>query len=216
MNRTIHAVLWDNDGVLVDSETVFFEITRSSFARLGLTLTEEVWGTRYLGEGGRSRDVAASMGGDPAAIDPVMEERNREYLAALREPPAVRPRVRETLEALSGRVKMAIVTGCRREQLDLMHSSSGLLEYFDFILTADDYDESKPSPVPYLAAVRDMKLDAGDCIAVEDSKRGLESAIAAGVACVVVPTDLTRMQNFSGALAVEPDVSAVLKHAMCT
>ena len=53
-----------------------------------------------------------------------------------------------------------------------------------------------------------------DCIAVEDSQRGLASAETAGIACVVVPTDLTQMQDFAGALSVERDVSGILKHVV--
>jgi HAD superfamily hydrolase (TIGR01509 family) len=208
----IRAVLWDNDGVLLDSETVFFEITRSAFARLGLDLTKEVWGTQYLGEGRSSREIAMSLGADPVAIGPVLDERNNDHMIALEQPPAIRPHVSETLRALAGRATMGLVTGCHRRQLHLMHRSSGLLGFFDTIVTGDDCTEPKPSPAPYLAAVKALDLDVRDCIAVEDSRRGLLSATAAGIACVVVPTDLTRMQDFSSALAIEPDVSRILKH----
>jgi len=210
--KMIRAVLWDNDGVLVDSETVFYEITRAAFARLGLDLTKEIWGTQYLGEGRGTREIANSLGANPADIDAVIDERNEHYRIALRQPTAIRPQVPETLETLAGRVRMGIVTGCHREQLHLMHNSSGLLDFFDAIITGADYDDPKPSPAPYLTAVKALNLNVRDCIAVEDSKRGLVSAAAAGISCVVVPNDLTQMQNFSGALAVEIDVAGILKH----
>lgn len=206
------AILWDNDGVLLDSETVFFETTRLAFARMGLNLTKETWGTQYLGEGRSNREIARSLGANPAEIDPVLDERNTDYLIVLEQLPAIRPRVRETLLTLSGRVTMGLVTGCHRRQLHLMHDSNGLLDFFDAIITGDDCPDPKPDPAPYLKALKALDLDANDCIAVEDSRRGLLSAIAAGVACVVVPTDLTRMQDFSGALAIEPDVSGILKY----
>ena len=210
----IRAVLWDNDGVLVDSEALFFEVTRSAFARLGLDLTKELWGTQYLGEGRGSREIAHSLGASPADIGLVMDERNEQYRIALRCPPAIRPQVPETLATLSGRVRMGIVTGCHRDQLDLMHESSGLLDFFEIVITADDYGPSKPNPAPYLTALKAMDLSVEDCIAVEDSQRGLASAETAGIACVVVPTDLTQMQDFAGALSVERDVSGILKHIM--
>ncbi len=211
VNVTI-AVLWDNDGVLLDSETVFFNVTRLAFARLGLDLTAEVWGIQYLGEGRSSRQIAMSLGADPVDIDPVLAERNEDYLIALEQPPAIRPQVRETLAALSGRATLGLVTGCHRRQLHLMHASSGLLESFDVIVTGDDCADSKPHPAPYLKALNTLGLEAEDCIAVEDSRRGLLSAMAAGIACVVVPMDLTQMQDFSGALAIESDVSGILMH----
>ena len=206
----LNAVLWDNDGVLVDTETLFFEITRAAFTRLGLELTKEIWGRRYLGEGRPSREIAAELGGDPRQIVPVLEERNKQYRHILARPPVIRPQVRETLAALRGRVRLAIVTGCDREQLDLVHKSTGLLDFFEVIVTSDDCSHAKPHPELYLAALKAMKLKPDECIAIEDSPRGLASARAAGIPCLVVPTELTRGLKFEGAFSIERDVSGVL------
>jgi len=208
----IEVALWDNDGVLVDTEILFYETTRVAFARLGLDLTKEIWGRQYLGEGKSSREIAALLGGDPGRIADVMAERNGQYLQVLGQPPAVRPQVRETLDELSGRVRMAIVTGCHRDQLQLMHRSSGLIGFFEAIVTGDECTHPKPHPALYLAALKALGVSARRCLAVEDSPRGLASARAAGVPCVVVPTDLTRTLGFVGALSVEPDVSGILKY----
>jgi HAD superfamily hydrolase (TIGR01509 family) len=211
----VKAVLWDNDGILVDSEFVFYEITRAAFATLGLELTKEIWGLEFLGEGKSSREIAREMGADPAAYRQVLDTRNARYRELLREnPPPVRSQVRETLRRLCGRVKLGIVTGCHRDQFDSMHRSSGLPELFDVIITGDDHKEPKPDPGLYLEAIEALRLPGGDCIAVEDTKRGLLSAVNAGIDCIVVPTELTRMQDFSGALAVESEISDVLKHIL--
>ena len=61
----------------MDSETAFYEITRSAFARLGLELTKEIWGLQFLGEGIGSRALAKSMGADPADFNPVLEDTER-------------------------------------------------------------------------------------------------------------------------------------------
>jgi HAD superfamily hydrolase (TIGR01509 family) len=208
----IEAVLWDNDGVLVDTEILFFESTRAAFARLGLDLTQEIWGRLYLGEGKTSREVAAVLGADASRVAPVMEARNREYLQRLRQAPALRPKVRETLSLLSGRVRMAMVTGCHRDQLQLMHASSGVMPFFDAIVTGDECANAKPHPELYLAGLKALGVVGERCLAVEDSGRGLAAARAAGIPCIVVPTELTRHLDFAGALAVEPDVSAVLRY----
>lgn len=208
----IHAVLWDNDGVLVDSEVVFFEVTRLVFKNMGLDLTSEIWRTQYLAKGNGSWDIAKALGANPTEISTAIDERNKQYQIALNNPPIIQPCVQETLMALSGHVKMGIVTGCKREQLHLMHDHNGLLEFFDIIITADDYSKSKPNPDPYLTAIDSLGLNAINCIAVEDSQRGLMSAIAANIACIVVPTELTATQDFSGAVSVEHNVSAILKY----
>jgi HAD superfamily hydrolase (TIGR01509 family) len=210
--ETTTAVLFDNDGVLVDTETLFFETTRSAFRGLGLDLTPEVWGPRYFSEAFSSRDVALSLGADPRAIDRVLEERNRQYRRVLDRPPRLRPHARETLVKLRGSVKLAIVTGCGRDQLSLAHAASSLLGFFDVIVTSDDCANGKPHPEPYLAAMTQLGVRAEQCLAVEDSPRGLAAATAAGVRCLVVPTELTRMLAFPGALAIEKDLSGLLHH----
>ena len=208
----IEAVLWDNDGVLVDTETLFFQTTRSAFAQLGLDLTAEIWGRHYLGEGRTSREIAALLGGDTIRIVPMIEQRNQQYRQILSQPPALRPRVRETLDQLSGRVRLAIVTGSHRDQFQLMHRSIGLLNFFETIVTGDECANPKPHPDLYLAGLKSLGVRPESCLAVEDSPRGLAAARAAGVPCIVVPTDLTRHLHFVGALSVEDDVSAVLRY----
>src|SRR5262249_6269775 len=126
-------VLWDNDGVLVDTETLFFEITCEAFAYLGLTLTKEIWGSQYLTEGKSSRQIALALGAG-ALVESVFMKRNETYRQRLAQPAAIRPLVRETLAALRGRMRMAIVTGCDRDQLNLVHASSGLLDCFELIV----------------------------------------------------------------------------------
>jgi HAD superfamily hydrolase (TIGR01509 family) len=208
----LDAILWDNDGVLMDTEVLFFKETRATFADLGLNLTEEIWVAQYLGEGRSSSDIAEYLGADPDRIRPMLDKRNERYLHLLQQPLPLLPMVRETIVALSNKVKMAIVTGCDRNQLHVTHNASGLLEFFDVIVTSDDCAYTKPHPEPYLTAMKLLDTTAGNCIAVEDSERGLKSATAAGIACVIVPNELTRIQAFTDALSVERDVSGVLKH----
>jgi HAD superfamily hydrolase (TIGR01509 family) len=207
----IEAVLWDNDGVLVDTESLFFETTKAAFARLGLDLTKELWARQYMGEGKSSADIAAALGGEPNKVKAMLDERNRKFRQVLAEAPPLRPRVRETLGRLSGRVRMAMVTGCHRDQLQLVHGASGLLGFFEAIVTGDECANPKPHPELYLAGLKALDVRAEHCIAVEDSPRGLAAARAAGVPCIVVPTELTAGLDFDGALSIEPDVSGVLR-----
>ena len=207
----IKAVLWDNDGVLVDTETFFFEITREAFAELGVVLTKELWVRRYLSDGRPSREIAVELGADPSRIADVLEQRNEQYRRHfLARPAVIRPQVRETLSALAGAVRLAIVTGCDRRQLDLVHQWTDLLQYFELIITSDDSPHAKPHPGLYLTALKALNLPPNACIAIEDSPRGLASARAAGVPCMVVATDLTAGLTFEGAIAVETTVSGVL------
>jgi HAD superfamily hydrolase (TIGR01509 family) len=109
------------------------------------------------------------------------------------------PGVRETLASLQGQLPMAVVTASGREHFELIHAGLGLLRHFEFVLADGDYARHKPEPDPYLAAARRLGLDPSDCIAVEDSERGLRAAVAAGMRCLVVPSGFSAGGDFSAA-----------------
>ncbi|MBF0586536.1 HAD family phosphatase [Prosthecochloris sp. N3] len=208
----IKAVLWDNDGLLLDSEAVFFELTRSAFAAAGYVLTPEYWGREYLGRARRTREVALEFGMSQQSAAELIAERDRRFLEKLQSPLPLRPAVRRTLDQLRGRLLHGVVTGSPREKVELMHRHSGLDGYFDIVITFDDVKRTKPHPEPYRTAMERLGLQPRECLAVEDSERGLASAHAAGLKCIVVPNALTACQRFEHAHAVEQDVSAVEKY----
>jgi HAD superfamily hydrolase (TIGR01509 family) len=94
---------------------------------------------------------------------------------------------------------MAIVTSCTRDNFLQMHRTSGLLGYFDFILTREDYGASKPDPEPYLTACLRAGLDPVRCLAIEDSERGVTSAARAGLSVAAIPGEMNRGGDFTAA-----------------
>ncbi len=211
----IEAVLWDNDGLLIDSEAVFFDLTRQVFAGAGYDLTPDYWGIEYLGKARHTRQVAEEFGMDPSLVSEVIELRDRRFLELLQGPLPLRPNVLETLDRLRGSVRHGLVTGSPRDKVELMHRHSGLDGYFEVIVTCDDVEKTKPHPEPYWKAMERLGLGPEHCLAVEDSERGLASAHAAGISCIVVPNPLTGIQTFNDAYAIEPDVSGVIKYLGC-
>jgi beta-phosphoglucomutase-like phosphatase (HAD superfamily) len=69
----------------------------------------------------------------------------------------------------------------------------------EFVLAREDYELSKPDPEPYLTGLRRLRTSAEKCLVVEDSQRGLQSAIAAGIDCAIVHNDFTASHDFGGA-----------------
>jgi len=195
----IKAIFWDNDGVLVDTERLYFQATREVLGQAGIELTPAQYLEWFMVQGTGAWHLAAERGFPPAAIDRMRQERNARYSDLLGREPLVIPGVREVLEALHGSYTMGIVTSSEREHFEIIHRSSGLLPYFQFVLTNGDYTHSKPHPEPYLLAVERSGFRKAECLVVEDTERGLTAALAAGLACVVVPTDLTRRCAFAGA-----------------
>ena len=114
-----------------------------------------------------------------------------------------------TLAALRPRFAMGIVTSSRSDHFTTIHRRTGLLEFFDFVLTSEDYAESKPAPDPYLAGIARTGCAPAECLAIEDAPRGLAAARAAGIDCWVIPTDLSRPADFSAAARILNNVHDV-------
>ncbi len=197
----VSCVLWDNDGVLVDTEVLYFEASRDVLRAVGFELTLAQFVSVSLIAGRSVFDLVAAEV-SASRIEELRTRRNLVYADRITDSVPINDGVVDCLRALHGNIGMGIVTGSRRDHFEIMHERSGLLPFFDFVLTQEDYARSKPDPEPYLTAVNRYGLDAGTCLVVEDSERGLCSALAAGLRCVVVPGHMTRGGRFPGALAV--------------
>jgi len=202
-------VLWDNDGVLVNSEGLFFRATRRTLHQVGVELTRDTFVQYSLREGKSAFDLAADRGMSQVRIAALREERDGLYTELLRSEPLLIEGVEQTLARLQGQVKMGVVTSSKREHFDAQHEITGFLPYFDFVICREDYVNSKPHPDPYLTALREQGLAAEDCIVVEDSERGLSAATACGIRCIVVPNEWTSSGNFDTAWSVVERIDCV-------
>jgi HAD superfamily hydrolase (TIGR01509 family) len=144
-----------------------------------------------------------------ADIAALRRARNERYMQMLEQESITLEEVRETLTALRPHFVMGIVTSSRRAHFEAMHRRTGLLEFFDFALTLEDYARAKPAPDPYLAAVARSGLPGARCLAIEDAPRGLTAALGAAIDCWVIPTEFTRRATFAGAARVLDRISDV-------
>jgi HAD superfamily hydrolase (TIGR01509 family) len=195
----IQALFWDNDGVLVDTEKLYYQATREALQPVGVILTETLFGRISLREGRSVFDLAAERGVPAETIRRLQEQRNSRYLELLHGEIRVMDGVRETLDELKGKIRLGIVTSSHKVHFEAMHERTGLLPYFEFVLTREDFVLSKPDPEPYRRAMERCGCAPADCLVVEDSPRGVAAAAAAGIRCLVVPNDLTRGAVFEGA-----------------
>jgi HAD superfamily hydrolase (TIGR01509 family) len=206
----VEAILWDNDGVLVDSEYLFFDSTRRILAGIGIQLSLEAFLDLSMRQGRSAFELAAESGWSKQELTRLKHERDLLYSEMLRRQPRPFSGVAETLKALHGTVRMAVVTSSQRQHFEVMHANIGLTGYFEFVLAREDYTKSKPSPEPYLLALQRLGMKAEACVAVEDSERGLAAARAAGLRCLVIPNEMTRNCSFHGATAILSSAAALL------
>jgi HAD superfamily hydrolase (TIGR01509 family) len=205
------AIFWDNDGVLVNTEHIYFQATQRILATIGIPLTPEQYLQMFLVQGKGAWHLAEEKGFTTGEIEALRNQRNTLYGQLLTEAPLVIDGVDRVLESLHGRYLMGVVTSSRKDHFDVIHRNTGLLKYFDFVLTGEDYAQVKPDPAPYLKAIEKSGCGPEACLAVEDSLRGLTSAKAAGIKCIVVPTALTRTSNFDSADQVLENLHEILR-----
>jgi len=91
------------------------------------------------------------------------------------------------------------VTTAKRADFELIHRDRRITSFMDFVLVREDYVRSKPDPEPYLIALARFEAAADEALVVEDSARGLRSAVAAGIDCAIVHNEFTASQDFSAA-----------------
>ena len=191
MKQKFSAIFWDNDGVLVDTEHLFFESCRHILAEHGITLDLPTFIDLSLGEGRSCFELMADNGASHEAIEAARQARDDQYSERLSAGIPLIPGVADTLKTLQGTRPMAIVTSCQRQHFERMHRCSPIMDCFEFVLAHGDYTHHKPHPEPYLTAARRLGVDPKRCLVIEDSERGVRAATQAGMCCAVVPTRLT-------------------------
>jgi HAD superfamily hydrolase (TIGR01509 family) len=191
-------LLWDHDGVLVDTERWYFEATQQSVRDLGLDLDQATY-LRLMSDGIPYWAEARKRGVSEEAIIEARRNRDRLYQSHLLEKDIEIKGVPEVLAQLRQRYRMAIVTTSKRVDFELIHQSRQIVPFFEFILTVEDCEYAKPHPDPYLRALARFQALPKEAIVIEDSSRGLKAACNAGLDCVVIRSEFTATQDFSGA-----------------
>ena len=189
-------ILFDHDGVLVDTE--FWYYKAGERADIGLTLDKDQY-LRDMNQGLGTWRQALAAGIDEQTISRQRRVRDNYYQEYLRSEAIEIEGVVDTLAELSKYVRMAIVTTAKRVDFEIIHERRQIRQFMDFVLVREDYKLAKPHPEPYLTGLKRLGAAAEETLVVEDSSRGLNSAVAAGIDCAVVHNDFTRAQDFSRA-----------------
>lgn len=204
-------IFFDNDGTLVDTEGIYFKATRKVLLELGVEMSRE-WFIEYsLKRNFSSWSLLDGKGYSPEEINQLRNKRNDYYAELLREEVRLMPGVLETLKALKGKARMSVVTTSRRMHFNIILEKTGIADYFEFFVVNEDVQKEKPHPEPYLKAIKMSGCAPDDCIAVEDTERGVISAKEAGIKCYAIPTVLSKSHDFSGAERVLSSLSELLE-----
>lgn len=186
-------VLFDHDGVLVDTEPLYYRANREVLADHGVALPL----AGYMADRANGATVWQRLPGASAAdIQRARARRNARYREMLLSEPIEIEGALEVLEALRPRHALAIVTTSRAEDFALIHRRGRIPRLVDHVLTRTAFRRSKPFPDAYRAALARFGIDGSRALAVEDAEWGLAAAAAAGIDCATVHNAFTAGQDF--------------------
>ena len=211
---SIQAVIFDMDGVIIDSEALWRQAQIDALAQWGAAASVEECET--LTKGKRLDDIARTwcrycqLELAPQRLEAAILQRITGLIAAEGEP------MRGVHEALryfrhTG-YKIALATSSSRQVIAAVLNKLSLWHYFDVICSADDEAQGKPHPAVYLTTLDKLNLDASRCLVIEDSFNGFSAARAAGIATIVIAEDSqhARFQAAAGRYQTLPELLEAL------
>ena len=190
----IEALVFDFDGVIVDTETPDYLSWQDVFSSYGVELDRALW-SQFIGGDGRGFDGSQhleSLVETPVDHEAVKRRRRASYEELVEASP-LRPGVTEyILAAKRLGLKLGVASSSSRRWVEGHLAQRGLLGYFDTVKTSDDVASVKPAPDLYLASVAKLETLPGEAIAIEDSANGVTAAKRAGLWCLAVPNPMTK------------------------
>jgi len=197
------AVIWDMDGLIVDSEPIHAATYARTFTEFGVPMSPEGYRQAVTLAGTPMLELWARMGGDPDAWAEVLDVKSRRFMELVKQQPEPMPGVRRLLEELRAEgVPSIMATSSRLRSAEAVLDHFGIREFFIDLVTKEDVDREKPEPDGFIEAARRLSLSADVCLVLEDSPKGVLAAHRAGIRCIAVPNDSTRDGDFTLAALV--------------
>lgn len=199
----MEAVIFDMDGVLVDTEPLHLEAANEILERFGVRLAPEE-NTAWLGLDDTDFFIALKEKyGIEESVDSLASAREKRAIELIRRGLVLQPGVAELVVGLKMRgYPMALASSSTRAVVDAVLEEVGLQRSFDAVVCADDVVKAKPDPAIFLVAAERLGVVPSGCLVIEDAPLGVEAAAAAGMAVAAVVTRENFEADFSGALRV--------------
>jgi len=189
------AVIFDLDGVLIDSEKLQYAAYQRVLARFGVAVSPEEYAREWIAAG-RGPEYAVETYRLPISADDLRQLKNPVYHELLRNGVELMPGAAKALERIGNSYPLALATNSNAADVGLVMERFGLGRYFRAIITREQYARPKPEPDAFLAAARALGVPPQRCVVVEDAYKGVLAATRAGMTCVVVPHAFTADNDF--------------------
>ena len=194
-------VIFDLDGVIVDSEPLQHRAYNLVLERFGISVDQAEYGREWI-TAGRGPEYAVRTYALPVTADELRRLKDPVYQALLHEDAALMSGARAALERLSAAFPVALATNSSRADTSFILDRFDLGRFFAAVVTREQYDAPKPAPDAFRAAAARLHLAPQRCVVIEDAYKGVMAATDAGCPCIAFPHDYTTGNDFSRARAV--------------
>ena len=201
------AVIFDRDGVIIDSEAMNIGAGEAAFRDLGIKITDH---DKKQIIAKHPKDYIAHFKKHYTFSDEKFHELSGKHYYLLTEKTPLFPLTLDLIKRLHAQnIPLALTTSASRGHTDLILKRFNIAKFFNVIITEENCSDRKPHPEPYLLTAKKLGVDPKDCIVIEDSAIGLTAAKAAGMKCIVIPTEYTKDDDFSKADLIVEDASKI-------
>ncbi|HEX2561149.1 HAD family phosphatase [Phenylobacterium sp.] len=197
--RQVRAVVFDMDGLLFDTETLYFEAMKQAAAEIGREMPLDLFRSMVGLTGEGSAEQMRAHYGREFAVEAFWADSGKRFRAMAETQLCLKAGVVELLDHLDHLgLPRAIATSSGRGTVDHHLAAQNMTERFHAIVAHGDYERGKPAPDPYLRAAERLAVDPADCLALEDSHNGVRAASSAGMMTIMVPDLLDPTDEMHG------------------
>ena len=200
-----HAVIFDLDGVLIDSEGLYFRAYSEVLKPYGVEVSRPEYEEHWIANG-RGPEYIVAKHHLPLSAQELRRRRSPVYARLLESEVTLMPYAAEALDRLAPSFTLAVATNTDREHLDFVLAHLAIARFFTLTVAREDYSRAKPEPDAFLMAAEKLGAPPRACVVIEDTYKGVTAAFRAGMACVAVPNEYTEHNDFSRADIVLPSL----------
>jgi HAD superfamily hydrolase (TIGR01509 family) len=208
----VEGVIFDMDGLMIDSERLYFQAEREIGRRFGREVREETLWKMMGRKPEESIEIFVEEVGIPMAPGEVLEMRDRLMRGLLQGDLVAMPGLDHIIGTFEKRLKLAIATGAPREFVDIAVDKLKIREKFAVLQSSDEIERGKPDPEIYVTTCRKLGIAPAHCVVLEDSENGVAAGKGAGCYVIAVPSAYTEKQDFSRADFIARDLFQAQGH----
>ncbi len=195
--REVKALIFDMDGLMVDTERLYWDCEYQLAREAGRELSQETLFAMMGRKPLESMEIFCHHLGLEGTPADWLERRDSMMLEKMKTDLSLLPGLQDVIREFKPKMSLGVATGAKQEFMDLVVNKMGLRGHFDVLLSSDNINTGKPDPETYLKMSARLGIDPEYCVVLEDSENGCRSARNANCITIAVPSDYTRDQDFS-------------------